>query len=268
MPPSLGFVGAGQMAAALARGWVAAGALDPANCLASAPSAASRAAFTDATGISTTADNQEVLAATGVIVLAVKPQVMGEVCAALGAAVKLSHLFVSIAGGISLAQLGRWLGDGARVVRVMPNTPYQVSAGTAGYAPNDAATEADAKLVGELFSTGGKSVRVKESLLDAVSAVSGSGPAYVYLLMEALADGGVFAGLTRKVALELAAQTALGAGKMVLETATHPAILKDAVASPGGSTIAAIRALEAGGFRAAVMSAVAAAHARSAELGR
>ena len=216
----------------------------------------------------TTADNATVLAATEVVILGVKPHQLGPVAQALKVAVWPQHLLVSVAAGVTLSSLAGWLGTSAKLVRVMPNTPSLVGAGAAGIAAGPNATAADVELVTTLFASVGKAVAVPESQLDAVTGVSGCGPAFVYLMIEAMADGGVRAGLPRAVALELAAQTVVGAGKMVLDTGTHPGELKDAVCSPGGATIAGVFVLETAGFRGAVMAAVAASAAKSADLGR
>lgn len=265
-PLAIGFLGAGQMATALARGWAAAGLLDPARSLASDPVPAAREKFATATGVRAVAANAEVAAAADVLVLAVKPQTMAAVLAEVRPVVSSRHLVVSIAAGVTLGQLADGLGREARVVRVMPNTPCLVGASAAGFAAGSAATAADVALVARLFGAVGKAFAVPEHLLDAVTGLSGSGPAFVYVLIEALADGGVRVGLPRDVALALAAQTVLGSAKMVLETGTHPAALKDAVASPGGTTIAGLHALERAGFRAAAMDAVEAAARRATEL--
>jgi pyrroline-5-carboxylate reductase len=265
---AVGFLGAGQMATALAAGWARAGLLDSQRSRASDPVPAARQAFEQATGVRAVATNAEVVAAGDVLVLAVKPQVMAAVLAEVRPHVGARHLVVSIAAGVTLKTLADGLGAGTRLVRVMPNTPCLVGASASGYAGGPAATAEDVALVGKLFGAVGTAFALPEHLLDAVTGLSGSGPAFVYVLIEALADGGVRVGLPRDVAQALAAQTVLGSAKMVLETGRHPAALKDAVASPGGTTIAGLHALERGGFRAALIDAVEAAARRSAELGQ
>jgi pyrroline-5-carboxylate reductase len=267
-PLAIGFLGAGQMATALAKGWTAAGLLDPGKSLASDPLPAARERFRAATRVRAVESNAEVARAADVLVLAVKPQAMGELLAELGKLVTDRHLVVSIAAGVTLQQLADGLGRAARVVRVMPNTPCLVGASATGFCPGPAATHEDAEWVRRLFAAVGAAVQVPEHLLDAVTGLSGSGPAFVYVMIEALADGGVRVGLPRDVALKLAAQTVLGSAKMVLETGQHPGALKDAVASPGGTTIAGLHALERGGVRAALMDAVEAATRRAEELGK
>ena len=264
-PLAVGFLGAGQMATALAGGWARAGLLDRARSLASDPLPAARNGFATATKLTAITSNADLMAAADVVVLAVKPQSLDAVLREVAPLVEPRHLFVSIVAGATLARLATALGPTARLVRVMSNTPALIGAGATGVAGGSAD---DAALVEKLFAAVGTAVRVAEPLLDAVTGLSGSGPAYIFVLIEALADGGVRAGLPRDVALKLAAQTVLGAAKMVVETGTHPAALKDAVASPGGTTIAGLHALERAGFRAAVMDAVKAAADRSAELGK
>ncbi len=267
-PAAIGFLGAGQMASALARGWTAAGLLDPARSLASDPYPAARDKFQSATGARSVEGNADVLVGADVIVLAVKPQAMAGLLDEVSPWVEPRHLFVSIAAGVTLQQLADGLGREARVVRVMPNTPCLVGASASGFAAGPAATKDDVELVARLFGAVGKAFALPEHLLDAVTGLSGSGPAFVYVMIEALADGGVRVGLPRDVALALAAQTVLGSAKMVLETGQHPGPLKDAVASPGGTTIAGLHALERGGVRAALMDAVEAATKRAEELGK
>jgi pyrroline-5-carboxylate reductase len=265
---AVGFLGAGQMATALAAGWARAGLLDVARSLAADPAAAAREKFTQTTGVRTAGTNAEVAVAADVLVLAVKPQVMADVLAEVRPHLTPNHLVISIAAGVTLKTLADGLGSGLRFVRVMPNTPCLVGASASGYAAGPTATADDAVLVGRLFGAVGVAMPVPEHLLDAVTGLSGSGPAFVYVLIEALADGGVRVGLPRDAALKLAAQTVLGSAKMVLETGQHPAALKDAVASPGGTTIAGLHALERAAFRAALMDAVEAAANRAAELGK
>jgi pyrroline-5-carboxylate reductase len=267
-PLAVGFLGAGQMATALAAGWSRAGLLHATASRASDPFPAARAKFEQATGVKAVATNAEVVAACDVLVLAVKPQVMAAVLAEVRLHIGPHHLVVSIAAGVTLKTLAEGLGPQTRLVRVMPNTPCLVGASATGYAAGPTATEADVALVGKLFGAVGKAFPLSEPLLDAVTGLSGSGPAFVYVLIEALADGGVRVGLPRDVAQALAAQTVFGAAKMVLETGQHPAALKDAVASPGGTTIAGLHALERAGFRAALIDAVEAATRRAEELGR
>lgn len=264
----LGFLGAGKMATALARGWIDAGLTTADRVLASDPVPAARDAFTAATGSRATGNNREVVQASELLVLAVKPQSMAALLAEVRPLLTERHLIVSIAAGITLRQLAEGLGPGRRLIRVMPNTPALVAASAAGYSPGEAATDADCARVGRLLNAVGKAFRVPEHLLDAVTGLSGSGPAFVYVMIEALSDGGVRVGLPRDVATALAAQTVLGSAKMVLETGLHPGALKDQVTSPGGTTIAGLHALERGGLRAALIDAVEAAARRATELGR
>ena len=256
------------MATALAAGWKRAGLLDVARSFAADPIHEARAKFEQATGVGTLAGNREVAATCGVLVLAVKPQVLPAVLAELRPVLHGRHLIISIAAGITLHALAEALGTETRIVRVMPNTPCLVGASASAYAPSASASTAEVELVGQLFGAVGKAYRVAEPLLDAVTGLSGSGPAYVYVLIEAMADGGVRGGLPRDVALALAAQTVLGAAKMVLETGQHPAALKDAVTSPAGTTIAGLQVLERAAFRSAVIDAVEAATRCAQDLGK
>jgi pyrroline-5-carboxylate reductase len=263
----IGFLGAGKMATALARGWIAAGLLTPAGCRASDPVAAARERFTAETCGVTGASNRDVVEASDVLLLAVKPQNMTEVLTDITPVVGKRHLIVSIAAGVTLGQLAAALGSDRRLIRVMPNTPCLVGASASGYALGGAIMPDDVALVERLLNVVGIAFQLPERLLDAVTGLSGSGPAFVYAVIEALSDGGVRVGLPREVATALAAQTVLGAARMVLETGLHTGVLKDQVASPGGTTIAGLHALERGGLRAALMDAVEAATKRSQELG-
>ena len=264
----LGFLGAGQMAEALIRGLIQSGACEPARIVASDVAPARRECLASELGIKTTADNSEVVATSDIVILSVKPKTIPDVLSEVTESVTPKHLVVSIAAGIALSKLEGLLPDSARVIRVMPNTPCLVGEMAAGYALGRNATAEDSEKVESILSACGRSFCLEEKLLDAVTGLSGSGPAYIYLLIEAMADGGVRCGLPRPVALELAAQTVLGSAKMVLETGLHPGELKDRVASPGGTTIAGIHELERSGFRAAMMNAVEAATERSKALGQ
>jgi pyrroline-5-carboxylate reductase len=215
---------------------------------------------------STTGTPAEVAAASDVIILAVKPADVKALCETL-AQVKGSRLYLSIAAGISLANLEAWLGGKQRVIRSMPNTPALVGKGAAAFARGSTATAKDAAVAAKILGAVGTADEVAEKLLDAVTGLSGSGPAYVYTVIEALADGGVLMGLPRAAALRLAAQTVAGAAEMVLSTGKHPAPLRDEVTSPGGTTIAGLEKLEQYGLRNAMIQAVRAATEKSKALG-
>jgi len=264
----IGFIGAGQMATALGQGFVAAKLVAAENVLASDPVTEARERFARATGGRTTAENAQVVAEADVVFLAVKPQQMAGVLAELRGKVTTDKLVVSIAAGIRLEVLAKGLGEAVRLVRVMPNTPCLVGQGACGFCLGEKATADDGRLVEQLLRSVGVAHQVDEKLLDAVTGLSGSGPAFVYTIIEALSDGGVRMGLPRQVATALAAQTVRGAAEMVLATGEHTGTLKDRVTSPGGTTIAGIQALESGGLRAALMAAVEAATRRSIELGK
>jgi len=263
----IGFVGAGQMATALGQGLVRAGLASPDRLLASDPAPEARERFARATGARAVADNLEVANAAEVLFLAVKPQQIAQVLGELAGRIAGDRLVVSIAAGVRLGLLAERLGPGVRLVRVMPNTPCLVGHGACGYCLGPNATPEDGQLVERILGAVGVAYRVEEKLLDAVTGLSGSGPAFVYVMIEALSDGGVRMGLPRDVATALAAQTLRGGAEMVLATGEHPGVLKDRVASPGGTTIAGLAALEAGGLRAALMAAVEAATRRAVELG-
>ncbi len=265
---TIGFLGAGKMATALAKGFIRAGLVSPKTVIASDPLETARQAFSRETGAKITASNTEVADFASVLVLAVKPDYIAPALASIRERFTPKHLLISIAAGVPISWLEAGLGAGARVIRVMPNTPALVGASASAFAAGKAATAADAELAQKLLSSFGVVFPVKESLLDAVTGLSGSGPAYAYLFIEALSDGGVASGLPREVATKLAAQTLLGSAKMVLETGLHPGVLKDMVASPGGTTIEGLHELEKGKFRATVMSAVRAATEKSRRLGQ
>lgn len=267
--PRIGFLGAGRMATALARAWTAGRLLDADRVLASDPVASARDAFRRESGCPATTDNRAVAAHAEMLVLAVKPQTLASVLDEVRPLVEVGNpLVVSVAAGVTLASLQHALSPKTRIVRVMPNTPCLVNASASGFSPGPHATPDDVALVQRLLDAVGRAFVLPENLLDAVTGLSGSGPAFVYLVVEAMADGGVKAGLPRDVALALAAQTVMGAAKMVLETGRHPGALKDDVASPAGTTIAGLHALERAAVRGAFIDAVEAASRRAAELGR
>jgi pyrroline-5-carboxylate reductase len=264
--PRWGFIGSGRMATALIKGMIRAGLAPADSIIASDPLPAARTLLQAETGVSISDSNLEVARQSNVLVLAVKPQSMREVLDELRPAVTAEHLVVSVAAGVTIASIDEGLGERGRLVRVMPNTPALVGEGASAYAMGPRTVAEDEAVVKGCLESVGRAVRVPESLLDAVTGLSGSGPAFVYLMIEALSDGGVRAGLPRDVATLLAAQTVLGAAMTVRQTGLHPGVLKDQVASPGGTTIAGLHALERGGVRGALMDAVAAAARRSAEL--
>lgn len=217
--------------------------------------------------ITVTTDNKTAVKTADIIILAVKPQAMGNVLSELATAVTKTKLVISIAAGIPALFIESYLKKGTRVIRVMPNTPALIGEGAAALAAGTAASESDLALARKIFDSVGVTVIVSENLMDAVTGLSGSGPAYGFIIIEALSDAGVKMGLTRDVALKLAAQTMAGAAKLCLRGDRHPGQLKDMVTSPGGTTIAGIKALEEGKLRATLMEAVEAATLRSRELG-
>jgi pyrroline-5-carboxylate reductase len=263
----IGLIGAGQMATALACGFINAGLTAADRILAADVDELARQRFTEQTAAPTTRDNTTVVDRCDLIVLAVKPQQMEGVAAGLGGKIGTHQLVVSIAAGIRLATLAKWFGQELRMIRVMPNTPCLIGQGACAYSLGERATPEDGALVGRLLASLGSAWQVEEKLLDAVTGLAGSGPAFVYVMIETLSDAGVRMGLPRSVAAGMAAKTVCGAAEMVLATGEHPAVLKDRVASPGGTTIAGLQALESGGIRGTLMAAVEAAARRSAELG-
>lgn len=263
----IGFVGAGNMATALVRGLIGSGLVAADHVRASDPNAERLALLSRDYGIVTDAENQAVGRWADLVVLAVKPQVVDAAITHLAPSLAPGTLLVSIAAGISTASLESRLPESVRVVRAMPNTPAIALAGATAVAHGSRSTPEDLALATALFGAVGKVVTLDEGLMNAVTGLSGSGPAYVLLVIEALADGGVKAGLGREAALLLSTQTVLGAAKLLLETGEHPARLRDMVTSPGGTTIAGLHALESGGLRPALIDAVERATARAHELG-
>ena len=216
-------------------------------------------------GIKTTADHLKGVKEADVILLAVKPQVIDKVLKRIKTEVA-DKLIISIAAGVSNSHLAARLPESCRIVRVMPNTPVLVKEGMSVIAPGPSVTKRDLAIVKQLFSGVGKVMEIEEELMDAVTGLSGSGPAYIYLIIDALADGGVLTGLSREVSVKLVAQTVLGSAKMLLETGKHPGELKDMVTSPGGTSIRGIEVLESHGLRGKLIDAVKEATARSRQL--
>jgi pyrroline-5-carboxylate reductase len=262
------FIGGGNMGEALLKGLLSGLHVDPGRITATDILPERRSYLQATYGIMTSADNPQAVRQSDVIILAVKPQIMPEVLAAIAPVMSRDKLVISIAAGITLRALQSTLGAQHRVIRVMPNTPALVLSGAAGISPGQAATPQDVALVERIFGAVGRAVVVGDEMMDAVTGLSGSGPAFVFALIEGLSDGGVLMGLPRQVATVLAAQTVLGAAQMVLETGKHPGELKDMVTSPAGTTIAGMHALESGGLRGLMMEAVRRATERSAALGR
>ncbi|XGW22681.1 hypothetical protein V3C99_005133 [Haemonchus contortus] len=271
MTPSkmkIGFIGAGQMAQALARGLINSRRINAKDIIASSPKQ-DIALLNECKklGLLTTHDNSEVVHNSDVVFFAVKPPHVSKVAAEIAPSLTREQLVVSIALGITIRNIETLLPPKSRVIRVMPNTPVVVRAGASAFAVGSACRDGDADLVKDLLSTVGFAVEVPEAYVDPVTGLSGSGPSYMFAVIEGLADGGVKAGLPRDLALKLAAHTLYGAAKMVLETGTHPAKLKDDVQSPGGSSVYGMHKLESGGLKGILMDAVEAATNRSRATG-
>ena len=263
----LGFLGAGNMAGALIKGLLHAGVVEPSNIIASDVKVERLKQLHEAHGIGTTSNNHELVREVDVLVLSVKPQVIDKALTEIGGAVRAATLVISVAAGVPIESIEARLAKGARVVRSMPNTPATALAGATAISAGSHATEDDMATARALFEAVGRVVVLEESLLDAVTGLSGSGPAYVMLIIEALADGGVKVGLHRDTALLLAAQTVYGSAKLLLDTGEHPGRLKDMVTSPGGTAIAGLHTLESGALRKTLIDAVETATKRSMELG-
>ena len=265
---SIGFIGAGNMAEAMIRGLVRGGHVPAAKIAASGPRRERLDELAREYGIEVTTDNRDIVRRCGLVVLAVKPQIVDKVLREVGDQLREGTLLVSICAGIDTGTIEEGIAAGVRVVRAMPNTPALVGAGATAIAPGKLASETDLATARALFDAVGITVVLDESLLDAVTGLSGSGPAYIFLILEALADAGVKVGLSRRNAQRLAAQTVMGSAKLLLETDEHPGKLKDMVTSPGGTAIAGLHTLEEGGLRTTLINAVETATKRARELGR
>lgn len=263
----LAVIGAGAIGTALAKGVIAAGLFDPGDVTMSDVNRDTLELRTRQLGVNTTTDNAQAVRDADVILLAVKPNITPMALSQICGALKGGQLVVSIAAGVKLHVIESRLPEGTAVIRAMPNTPSMVGAGATAFCRGKYVTDEHVAMGSKLFDSVGLSLEVQEKMLDAVTGLSGSGPAYVYIMIEALSDAGVRVGLTRDVATALSAQTVMGAARMVLESGEHPGELKDRVTSPGGTAIAGIDALERCGFRSSVIEAVKAATRRSEELG-
>ena len=263
----IGVIGTGKIGEALIRGVLAANLTRSDQIFASDMDAGRLNALHTELGINTSTDNTGAVSSADVIILAVKPQIIATVLKSIKPEITEEHLVISVAAGVRIRQIEENLPAGAHLIRVMPNIACTVRQAISAICAGTEATESDIETARTIFGSVGRVVVVPESMMDAVTGLGGSGPAFIFQVIEALADGGVHEGLPRDVALELAAQTVLGAAAMVLETGEHPGALKDMVTSPAGTTIQGIRALEAHGLRAAMMAAVIAATRRSRELG-
>jgi len=262
-----GFIGGGNMAEAIIKGLTTSG-IEPGTLLIAEPVEERRSFLQDKYNVSVTDDNNAVIDTCNTILLCVKPQIHVQILQAIKGKFHQDQLFISIIAGIKTKTIEEALGGTPRVIRVMPNTPALVTAGASALCTGIHATNEDISLARHIFEMMGKSWVVEEKLLDAVTGLSGSGPAYVLSFIEAMSDAGVKNGLSRDVATGLAIQTVLGTAKLLLETGEHPAVLRDKVTSPGGTTIAGLAALEKEGFRNAVIAGIDAATGRSVELGR
>jgi pyrroline-5-carboxylate reductase len=265
---TIGFIGAGNMAETLISGLIGSKQSRPDHLICSDIRESRLKEVADRYGIQTTTDNKAVIKTSDIAIYAVKPQIMGEVLKETADSLDLSKLIISIAAGVPMAAIEKVLRKELRLIRAMPNVCVAVKEGATAIVTGPHATSEDVDTARLVFQAVGRCIFLKDDhLLDAVTGLSGSGPAYVFLILDALADAGVKMGLSREDARELASQTVLGAAKMMLDTNLNPGQLKDMVTSPGGTTIAGLHALEKGGLRAALISAVEVATLRSKELG-
>jgi len=264
----IGVIGGGKMGSALISGILSRDLIPAGNVTVSDVAKERREDLKKTCAVNTSEDNKKTVEGADIVILAIKPQNMAEILQETAGVFDRKKLIISIAAGISTLFIEGYLRKGARVIRVMPNTPAMIGEGAAAIAGGANVTEGDMAVARYIFEAVGITVSVKEDLMDAVTGLSGSGPAYGFVIIDALAAGGVNMGLSRDIALKLAAQTLLGAAKLCLKGDKHPAELRDMVTSPGGTTIAGLKAMEEGKLRATLMAAVEAATLRSKELGK
>jgi pyrroline-5-carboxylate reductase len=256
MMTNIGFIGAGKMAQAMIEGILHSSKISNENIMASAATEQTLDKINTKYRILTTKNNKDVALFADILILAVKPDLHSTIIEGIKNEVKKDAIIVTIAAGITITDMETFFGREIKTIRTMPNTPSLVGEGMCALCPNKFVNENELKIVEELFQSFGKTERLEEKLMDAVPAISGSSPAYIYMAIEALADGGVSQGIPREKAYRLAAQAVLGAAKMVLETGQHPGVLKDNVCTPGGATIEAVATLEKSQFRGAILSAM------------
>ena len=261
-------VGAGHMAGALIGGMLRSKLVPPKGIVAARRSPDALAELQKKWGVRTSTDNRKAVEGADIVILAVKPQMAKKVMEGLAGAVRKDQLVISVMAGITTAAISKALGVECPVVRAMPNTPCLVDAGATAICAGARAGEKELKLAESVFASVGLVATLPESALDAATGLSGSGPVYIYMVIEAMTDGGVKMGIPRAVAAKLAAQTVFGAAKLVLETGKHPAVLKDEVTTPGGTAISAIHVLESKGLRALFIDGIEAATKRSQELSK
>src|SRR4030066_1098774 len=265
---NIGFIGSGNMAQAIIGGLLSQKIIKSKNIFSSEPSPQRRNQFSKEFSIKTFSGNVEVVKKSDVIILAVKPQIMEKVLKELKGNITSRHLIISIAAGIPIEFISKWLGDDLKIIRVMPNAPALVKEGISAISPGKNAGPEDLELAKEIFNAIGKTVSLEESYLNAVTGLSGSGPAYIFLIIESLIEGGVAAGLPWEISKELVLQTVAGSVSMIKATGKHPGELKDMVTSPGGTTIAGLKVLENKKLRYALIEAVEAAAKKATYLGK
>jgi pyrroline-5-carboxylate reductase len=264
----VGFIGAGNMGEVLIRGLIQSGKVNKTDIIASDPIPERLEYISNTYGIRTTLSNVELVERASIVIIAVKPQNIDDLLEELSSSSHENHQFISIVAGITTEKLANKMHHKSGIIRVMPNAPASVLAGIAAIYPGRNISPTDLQCAASIFECVGRAVIIKnEALMDVVTGLSGSGPAFVFLMIESLSDAGVQLGISRKESSLLAAQTVYGAAKMLLETGKHPSELKDIVATPGGTTFAGLKSLEKGNFRSTIMDAVEAATARSRELG-
>ena len=263
----IGIIGTGNMGEALISGLIHSRSSIPEHIICSDIRRDKLKSIKEAYGVTTTSSNTNVVNASEIVIYAIKPQIMASILRETAEHLTMSHLIISIAAGVTLAAIESCLSKDLRLIRVMPNIPASVKEGAAAIAPGKHVLKDDLKLAKAVFDSVGKSVIIEESLMDAITGLSGSGPAYIFLIVDALADAGVKMGLSREDSLFLSSQTVLGAAKLLITTHEHPGKLKDKVTSPGGTAIAGLHTLEAGGLRTTLINAVEVATKRARELG-